>query len=73
MARQMSDHNKLAELEVKTETHLAQCEERWKTNFHRLDNIDQNLQRIETRTIALGGAIILFLAGCIVTVLGTIG
>jgi hypothetical protein len=69
----MSDHNKLEALEVKTETHIVQCEERWKSNFNRLDNIDQNLQRIETRTITLGGAIILFLAGCIVTVLTTMG
>ena len=69
----MSDHNKLEALEVKTETHIVQCEERWKSNFNRLDNIDNNLQRIETRTITLGGAIILFLAGCIVTVLSTIG
>ncbi len=69
----MSDHNKLEVLEVKTETHIVQCEERWKSNFNRLDNIDNNLQRIETRTITLGGAIILFLAGCIVTVLTTMG
>jgi hypothetical protein len=69
----MSDHNKLEALEVKTETHIVQCEERWKSNFNRLDNIDNNLQRIETRTITLGGAIILFLAGCIVTVLTTMG
>ena len=69
----MSDHNKLEALEVKTETHIVKCEERWKSNFNRLDNIDNNLQRIETRTITLGGAIILFLAGCIVTVLTTMG
>ena len=73
MDQQANDHSRLDSLERETETHIVQCEERWKSNFNRLDNIDNNLQRIETRTIALGGGIILFLAGCIVTVLTTIG
>jgi len=73
METNQSDHSRIGQLECETKTHIVQCEERWKSNFNRLDNIDNNLQRIETRTIALGGAIILFLAGCIVTVLTTIG
>lgn len=73
MAKTDDDHSRLEALECETKTHIVQCEERWKSNFNRLDNIDNNLQRIETRTITLGGAIILFLAGCIVTVLTTMG
>ena len=63
------DSNKLDELEIKTETHIVQCEERWKTNFNRLDDIDFALRRIEARTMAVGGGLILFLAGLIVTLL----
>ena len=63
------DQNKLDELEIKTETHIVQCEERWKTNFNRLDDIDFALRRIEARTMAVGGGLILFLAGLIVTLL----
>jgi len=73
METQSDDHSRLLQIECETKTHIVQCEERWKSNFNRLDNIDNNLQRIETRTITLGGAIILFLAGCIVTVLTTMG
>ena len=73
MEKPSDDHSRILSLECETKTHIVQCEERWKSNFNRLDNIDNNLQRIETRTITLGGAIILFLAGCIVTVLATMG
>lgn len=65
----MDQQNKLEELELKTETHLAQCEERWKTNFKRLDDIDFALRKIEARTIAVGGGLIVFLAGLIVTLM----
>ena len=63
------DQNKLDELEIKTETHIVQCEERWKTNFNRLDDMDFALRRIEARTMAVGGGLIVFLAGLIVTLL----
>ena len=64
-----NQQDKLEELELKTETHIVQGEERWKTNFKRLDDIDFALRRIEARTMAVGGGLILFLAGLIVTLL----
>ena len=65
----MDPQNKLEQLEIKTESQIVQCEERWKTNFNRLDDIDFALRRIEARTMAVGGGLILFLAGLIVTLL----
>ena len=64
-----TDHNRLEALECETKTHIVQCEERWKTNFNRLDDIDFALRRIEARTMAVGGGLIVFLAGRIVTLL----
>ena len=43
--------------------HESQCEERWKTTFNRLNDIDDHLQRIENRILAGGGATLLFLMG----------
>jgi len=50
-------------IELEMASHEAQCEERWKTTFNRLQDIDESLQRIESRVMAGGGAIILFMAG----------
>lgn len=50
--------------------HEVQCEERWKTTFNRLDDIDNKLDRMEGRVIQVGGAVILFLLGTIVTIIG---
>jgi len=54
-------------LEIELRTHEVQCEERWKTTFTRLEGIESSLGRMEGRFVALGGTIILFLAGVIVT------
>jgi hypothetical protein len=51
------------DLEVAFKTHEAQCEERWKTIFARVEDNTMFLQRIENRMIAIGGTIILFLLG----------
>lgn len=49
--------------------HEVQCDERWKTTFARLDGIDTTLQRMDSRMLSMGGTIILFLAGVIVTLM----
>ena len=69
MENQQNDLSRWEELEMETKTHIVQCEERWKTNFNRLDDIEAALRKIESRTIAVGGGLILFLAGLIVTIL----
>lgn len=58
----------LSELEGDLKTHVVQCEERWKTNFDRLNKIEISLKRIESRIIAGAGGLIVFLAGLIVTI-----
>jgi len=47
--------------------HEVQCEERWKTTFTRLGKVEDSLLRIESRMVAMSSALILFLAGLIVT------
>jgi len=56
-------------LETELKTHEVQCEERWKTAFARLGDIEDVVERIESRIVLGGGATILFLAGLIVTLL----
>ena len=53
------------EIEVEMAAHESQCEERWKTTFNRLNDIDEHLQRIENRILAGGGATLLFLMGLV--------
>lgn len=55
-------------LENQLDKHEVQCEERWKTNFQRLGDIEKAIERIESRIMAVGGAVIVFLAGLVVTV-----
>ena len=52
-------------LESRMAAHEVQCEERWKTTFNRLDDIDSHLQRIESRVMAASGTVILFLLGLV--------
>lgn len=54
-------------LEIELRTHEVQCDERWKTTFHRLETIEGSLERFENRMLAMGGILIMFLAGLVVT------
>ena len=65
----MDQENRINDLELEMARHEAQCEERWKTTFNRLDDIEDGLKRIENRIMVAGGSIIVFLAGVIVTLL----
>ena len=65
----MDQENRINDLELEMARHEAQCEERWKTTFNRLDDLDAGLKRIENRIMVAGGSIIVFLAGVIVTLL----
>jgi hypothetical protein len=61
--------HKVDTIEKEFAMHEVQCEERWKTTFARLEGIDITLQRMDSRMLSMGGTIILFLAGVIVTLL----
>jgi hypothetical protein len=56
-------------IEIEMSTHESQCEERWKTTFNRLMDIEDSLKRIENRIMVSAGSLIVFLAGVIVTLL----
>ena len=59
--------DKVHKLELFMSTHDAQCEERWKTTFNRLEEIDETLERIEGKLMKVAGGVIIFLSGLVVT------
>ena len=61
----MSDEAKQVKMDL--EKHEAICAERWKTAFNRFDDFDNSIKRIEQILIGGSGAVILFMAGLIVT------
>jgi len=63
----MSNDPKLDQVVEQFLRHEVQCEERWKTTFNRLDDIDEKLDRMEQRQVKVGGAVIVFLAGLVAT------
>lgn len=65
----MDQESRIRSIELEMAQHEAQCEERWKTTFNRLTDIEDGLKRIENRIMVSGGSIIVFLAGVIVTLL----
>ena len=60
---------RIRKLEIELVSHEVQCEERWKTNFARLVEIERQLSRMESTIRAGGATTILFLAGIIVSIL----
>ena len=66
----MTDVDKrVRDIEIELSQHEAKCEERWKTTFNRLMDIEEGIKRMENRLIMGAGSMILFLAGVIVTLL----
>ena len=69
----MEQNEKINDLEKGLHAHEVMCEERWKTCFQRLEDVETSLNRIETRMVRIGGTVIMFLAGVIVTLLTQLG
>ena len=65
----MDLNDRVRDMEIEMAQHDAQCEERWKTTFNRLMDIEEHLKRIETRIMLGAGSLIVFLAGVIVKLL----
>ena len=61
--------DRVREIEVEMAQHDAQCEERWKTTFNRLQDIEDAMKQMESRLLMGAGSMILFLAGVIVPLL----
>jgi hypothetical protein len=69
----MEQNEKINDLEKGLFAHEVMCEERWKTCFQRLNDVETSLNRIETRMTHMGGTVIIFLAGVIVTLITQLG
>ena len=65
----MDLESRVRNIEVEMAQHESQCEERWKTTFNRLMEIEESIRRIESKIMMGAGSLILFLAGVIVTLL----
>jgi len=65
----MDQENRIRNIEIEMSQHEVQCEERWKTTFNRLMEIEDSIRRIESKIMVGAGSLILFLAGVIVTLL----
>ncbi|REK65589.1 MAG: hypothetical protein DWQ49_00880 [Bacteroidetes bacterium] len=65
----MDLNERVRDIEIEMAQHDAQCEERWKTTFNRLMDIEDSIKSMESRLLVGAGSVILFLAGVIVTLL----
>ena len=59
----------LNELYTRFSTHEAQCEERWKTIFGRLEDIEKKMDRLQFMLLGATGTVIVFLGRIIRTLL----
>jgi len=58
----------IAELDKRMSTHEVMCDERWKTCFSRLDDLDTSISRLESIAIAASGTIIVGTVGILVSI-----
>ena len=65
----MEQKDRINDLEKGLYAHEVQCGERWKTCFQRLEDLESGLTRIESRMVTMGGTMIMFLAGVLVTLI----
>ena len=55
----MSDLQRQVDLiESELQIHATQCEERWKTIFARIEDVEETLARMENRIITASGVIL---------------
>jgi len=65
----MEQQPDLNELYTRFSTHEAQCEERWKTIFGRLEGIEAKMDRLQLLLLGATGTVVMFLASIILTLL----
>ena len=58
----------IVQLDLRMSTHEVMCDERWKTCFSRLDDLDSNISRLETIAIGACGTIIVGSMGVIISI-----
>ena len=65
----MEQQPDLNELYTRFSTHEAQCEERWKTIFGRLEGIEAKMDRLQFLLLGATGTVIIFLGSITLTLL----
>jgi len=69
MATETTQNSKdIVELDKRMSTHEVMCDERWKTCFARLDDLDTSIGRLESIAIAASGTIIVGTVGILVSI-----
>jgi hypothetical protein len=68
-AEEQKNSESIVQLDLRMSTHEVMCDERWKTCFSRLDDLDNNIGRLETIAIGACGTIIVGSVGVIITIL----
>ena len=69
MATETTQNSKdIVELDKRMSTHEVMCDERWKTCFSRLDDLDTSIGRLESIAIAASGTIIVGTVGILVSI-----
>mgnify|MGYP005695413737 FL=1 len=58
----------ITELDKRMSTHEVMCDERWKTCFSRLDDLDSGIGRLESIASAACGTIIVGGAGVVISI-----
>ena len=58
-----------AHLNTRFAKHEAQCEERWKTIFLRLEVMEHKMDKLTNMLLTATGTVLLFLGGIILTLL----
>ncbi len=57
------------DLNSRFSAHEAQCEERWKTIFIRLESMEKKMDKLQSVMFTATGTVIMFLGGIILTLL----
>ena len=65
----MESQSEDKELHTRFASHEAKCEERWKTIFMRLENIEAQMAKLQSLLLTATGTVILFLCGIILTLI----
>lgn len=63
------NHEDIVELDKRMSSHEAMCEERWKTCFNRLNDLDDSIKRLESILIAAAGGALVGGLGVLATIL----
>lgn len=65
----MLNDDELQELKLHFYTHDAQCEERWKTIYNRMEGVEARLDKMHQLILAGGATTIMFLLGILSAIL----